>query len=382
MSISNPLALLEILSTLFIFTIGLVALIILIVYLCDISQTKNSIRHNFPVIGHFRPFFFKMGDYFRQYFFTMDREEMPFNRADRNWVYNASDAMDTTLAFGSTKNLMPVGTAIFVSCPFPTLEEDAVSTQPMEIGPFCKNPYLAKSIFNISAMSYGSISKPAIQALSKGAAMANCWLNTGEGGLAPYHLEGNADIVFQIGSAKYGVRDAFGVLAEDKLKALSENPQIKMFEIKLSQGAKPGKGGILPGIKMTEEVAAMRGIPVGVDSISPNRHLEVDNVADILTMINRVRTITQKPVGIKFVVGAYGWIEKLCQEIHLQGIESAPDFITVDGGDGGTGAAPMALLDNVGLPLKESLIMVADILIKFNLKGRIRLIASGKLIRV
>lgn len=378
--VEHPLYVLEFLSMLFIFVIGTIALLIAITFILDISQTKNAIRHNFPVIGHFRPLFIKMGEYFRQYFFTMDREEMPFNRAERNWVYNAADNEETMLAFGSTKNLTPVGTPIFVSCPFPTLEEDASSTMPMEIGPYCKNSYRAKSFFNISAMSYGSISKPALQALSKGAAMAGCWLNTGEGGLAPYHLEGGADIVFQIGTAKYGIRDEFGVLCESKLKEIATLEQIKMFEIKLSQGAKPGKGGILPGIKVTPEVASIRGIPVGKDSISPNRHLDIDSVSDILNAIERVRHIAEKPVGIKFVVGAYGWIEKMFLEIHRRGVESAPDFITIDGGDGGTGASPMALLDNVGLPLKESLVMVTDLLIKYNLKERIRLIASGKLI--
>jgi glutamate synthase domain-containing protein 2 len=153
-----------------------------------------------------------------------------------------------------------------------------------------------------------------------------------------------------------------------------------MFEIKISQGAKPGKGGILPGIKVTPEVAQIRGIPVGKDSISPNRHLDINNVADMLNEVERIRNIAQKPVGLKFVVGSYDWIEEMFEEIYRRGVESAPDFIAVDGGDGGTGAVPMALLDNVGLPLRESLIAVNDLLIKYNLKKRIRLIASGKLI--
>ncbi len=371
---------LEFLSVLFIFFIGTIALVIALIFIIDKTQTKDAIRHNYPVIGRLRYVFLNLGDFFRQYFFSMDREEMPFNRAERNWVKNAANDEDSMLAFGSTKNLSPVGTAIFVSCPFPTLDEDAVPTQPMIIGPYCKNPYAAKSFFNISAMSYGSISKPAIQALSRGAKMAGCWLNTGEGGLSSYHLEGGCDLIFQIGTAKYGVRDEFGVLSEEKLKQMASRDQIKMFEIKLSQGAKPGKGGILPGVKVTREVAEIRGIPIGQDSISPNRHRDIDTVPDILDAIERVRTIAEKPVGIKFVVGAYGWIEKLFIEVHKRGIESAPDFITIDGGDGGTGAAPMALLDNVGVPLRESLILVADLLIKYNLKERIRLIAAGKLI--
>jgi hypothetical protein len=212
-----PLYALEFLSILFIFVIGIIALLIAITFILDISQTSNVIRHNYPVISHFRTLLRNMGEYFRRYFFAMDREEMPFNRAERNWVYKASDNKGTTLSFGSTKNLNPVGTPIFVNCSFPTITKDTAPTKSLEIGPYCKYPYMAKSFFNISGMSFGSISKPAIQALSKGAAKAQCWLNTGEGGLAPYHLEGGADIVFQIGTAKYGVLAEFGILSDSKL---------------------------------------------------------------------------------------------------------------------------------------------------------------------
>jgi glutamate synthase domain-containing protein 2 len=205
-------------------------------------------------------------------------------------------------------------------------------------------------------------------------------MNTGEGGLSPYHLEGGCDIVFQIGTAKYGVRNEDGSLNEDKIKAIAEYDNVKMFEIKLSQGAKPGKGGILPAAKVTEEISKIRGIPVGTDSLSPNRHPEINSVDDILDFIHQVREATGKPVGFKSVVGAYGWLETLCEKVHERGIESAPDFITVDSGDGGTGAAPMPLMDNVGLTIKEALPMVADILTRYGLKERIRLVASGKLI--
>lgn len=377
---AKTMYILEVLSIVFITVIGIVALVLLIIFIIDIVQKKDAIRRNFPVIGRFRPIFIKLGEYFRQYFFALDREEMPFNRAERNWVYYAADNVDTMSAFGSTKNLSSAGSYIFVSCPFPTLETDAVPTKPMVIGPYCKYPYTAKSFFNVSAMSYGSISKPAVIALSNGARMAQVWMNTGEGGLAPYHLEGGADLVFQIGTAKYGVRDDFGILSDEKLAQVANYEQVKMFEIKLSQGAKPGKGGILPGEKVTPEVAAIRGIPVGLDSISPNRHIEIDSVGDILDMVDRVRTISNKPVGFKSVIGAYGWLENMFKEIQKRGIESAPDFITIDGGEGGTGAAPLALLDNVGIPIQESLRMVADMLVKYGLKERVRLIASGKLI--
>ncbi|ROR35047.1 FMN-binding glutamate synthase family protein [Inmirania thermothiophila] len=229
-------------------------------------------------------------------------------------------------------------------------------------------------------MSYGALSRPAVRALSRGAAEAGCWLNTGEGGLSPYHLEGGCDLVFQIGTAEYGVRDAHGRLSEARLRELAARERVRMFEIKLSQGAKPGKGGILPAVKVTEEIARIRGIPPHRDSISPNRHPEIDSTADLLDMIARVRQVTGKPVGFKAVLGAWGWLDELFAEIHRRGIASAPDFITVDGAEGGTGAAPMSLADNMGLPLREALPLLVDRLTLWGLRDRVRVIASGKLV--
>ncbi len=368
------------LSSLLIFAIGVVVLIVITVFVVDISQTADAVRRNYPVIGRFRSLFSTLGEFFRQYFFAMDREEMPFNRAERDWIYSSSKGVDNTVAFGSTRNLTPVGTPIFVNCPYPTLDKDVEETPSVVIGPFCDNPYEARSLINISAMSYGAISKPAVLALSRGAKLAGCWYNTGEGGLSPHHLSGGCDIVFQIGTAKYGVRDDNGGLSEEKLRAVAAHEDVKMFEIKMSQGAKPGKGGILPGAKVTAEIAAIRGIAEGEDSISPNRYPEIDNNAQLLDFIGYIRTVTTKPTGFKCVIGAYGWLERLCEEIHDRGIESAPDFITVDSGDGGTGAAPMPLMDNVGLPIRESLPMVIDILKRYGLRDRIKVIASGKLV--
>ena len=371
---------LELLSTLFIFFVGLAVLAIVFMFFVDILQTKDAVRRNYPVLGRFRYLFSTLGEFFRQYFFAMDREEMPFNRAERDWAYRAAKGKGNTIAFGSTRNLTIPGTAIFVNCPFPTLEKDAAETMPLEIGPYSEKPYQARSLLNISGMSYGAISRPAVRALSNGARMAGCWMNTGEGALSPYHLEGDADIVFQIGTAKYGVRESDGSSSDDKLREVAAHDQVRMFEIKLSQGAKPGKGGILPAAKVTNEISRIRGIPKGTDSISPNRHPEIDSVEDLLDFVDRVRRVTGKPVGFKSVVGAYGWLENLCKEINRRGVQGAPDFITIDGGDGGTGAAPMPLMDNVGLPLRESLPMVADIFHEHGLKDRIRLICSGKLI--
>ncbi|MGB5728120.1 MAG: FMN-binding glutamate synthase family protein, partial [Thiogranum sp.] len=184
----------------------------------------------------------------------------------------------------------------------------------------------------------------------------------------------------QIGTAKYGVRDALGNLSDDKLREVAAHDQVRMFELKLSQGAKPGKGGILPGGKVTEEIARIRGIPAGQDSISPNRHPDINSSGELLDMIERIRSVTGRPVGFKAVIGAYGWLDELFAEINKRGKQSAPDFITVDSAEGGTGAAPMSLMDYMGLPIQESLPLVADKLAEHDLKDRIKLIASGKLI--
>ncbi|RMF08411.1 MAG: FMN-binding glutamate synthase family protein [Alphaproteobacteria bacterium] len=364
----------------FVFAIGALVLVAAALYVIDITQTSHAIRRNYPLIGRFRYLFERLGEYFRQYFFAMDREEMPFNRAQRSWCYRAAKNVDNTVAFGSTRDITPPGTLLFANCPFPTLEQDSVPPAPMLIGTFCKTPYEAPSFFNISGMSYGALSTPAVRALSRGAKMANVWLNTGEGGLSPYHLEGGADIVFQIGTAKYGARDLEGRLSEDRLKILAAMDQVRMFEVKLSQGAKPGKGGILPGVKVTPEIAEIRGIEPGKDSVSPNRHVEVDSVDDLLDLINRIRDVTGKPVGFKAVIGSYGWLDELCEAILRRGVESAPDFITVDSADGGSGAAPMSLMDYMGLSVTESLPMIVDKLMAADLKDRVRVIASGKLI--
>ncbi len=364
----------------FIFVLGALALMIVLVFIHDIVQKKNAVLRNYPVVGHFRGLFERMGEFFRQYFFAMDREEMPFNRAEREWIKKSSEGGDNTVAFGSTRSLNPSGTVIFVNCPFPKLSSDTEEVPSVVIGPFAREPYRAPSIINISAMSYGALSAPAVKALSKGAALANCWINSGEGGISSHHLSGKCDIVFQIGTAKYGVRDKNGQLCDDKLREVAAIGQVKMFELKLSQGAKPGKGGILPAAKVSEEIAAIRGIEANQDSISPNRHLEIDSVPELLDMIERLREVTGKPVGFKTVIGAYGWLESMSEEIHARGIESAPDFISIDSGDGGTGAAPMPLMDNVGIPIKEALPLVVDILARYGLRDRIKVIASGKLV--
>jgi len=370
---------LSVLGNLFLFVIGAILLLVLILFIIDVTQTKDAVRRNFPVIGRFRTVFSNLGEFFRQYFFAMDREEMPFNRAERDWIGHVSQHGSQTLPFGSTRVLKP-GSAIFANGMFPKMEGDHPVEPVITIGPNTPNPYAPKSFFNISAMSYGSISKPAVQALSKGAALAGCWLNTGEGGVSPYHTEGGCDIVYQLGTGKFGARNEDMTLNEDKLKKVCENPNIKMIELKLSQGAKPGKGGILPASKVTQEIADIRGITVGEAAISPNRHVEAPDVEGLLDLIAQIRRVSGRPTGIKFCLGQVQPVRDLIKAIKVRGLDSAPDFITVDGGDGGTGAAPMPLIDNMGLTVRESLPTVDDHLRQAGLRDRIVLIASGKLI--
>lgn len=372
---------LQVFALLFAFALVLLVLYVLYLYLSDVSQTKHAVRRNFPVLGRFRYQFEHLGQFFRQYFFALDREEMPFNRAQRSWVYRAAKNVDSTLAFGSTRPLNQPGDVVFLNHPFPTMEQDAVPPREVTIGEgYVREPYTTSAIFNISGMSFGALSVPAVTALSNGARKAGIWLNTGEGGLSSHHLSGGCDIVFQIGTANYGVRDPDGRLSDDKLRALAQRPQVKMFELKLSQGAKPGKGGILPGIKVTREIARVRGIPEGLASISPNGHPEFNTVEGLLDMLHHLRTVTGKPAGFKAVIGSSDWLHQLCESVQLRGLEYAPDFITIDSADGGSGAAPQSLMDYMGLPINRSLPLVVDLLDQYGLRERVKVICSGKLL--
>ena len=352
---------------------------ILFVFIQDITQKKHGVLRNYPVIGHLRYFFEQLGEYFRQYFFAGDRDEMPFNRATRAWVYRLAKNEGGMIGFGSTYDLHQPGALIFVNHPFPVLEEERLPTPSLILGEnYCKQPFEAHSIVNISGMSFGAISEPAVRSLSRGAAVAGCWMDTGEGGLSPYHLEGGCDIVMQIGTARYGVRDAQGNLSAERLTELAR--VVKAFEIKLSQGAKPGKGGVLPGIKVTAEIARIRGIPEARDSISPNRHRDIANVGELLDRIAWIRDLTGRPVGVKTAIGGWRFLNDLAEAIHKRGFEVAPDFLVIDGGEGGSGAAPQALADHMGLSIDEALPRVVDALIESGLRQRIRVVASGKLV--
>jgi glutamate synthase domain-containing protein 2 len=371
---------LTLLTHAFIMMLGLAVLAAAVFYVVDVTQTKHAIRRNYPLLGRFRYLFEHLGEFLRQYFYSQDREELPFNRAQRSWVYRAAKNVDNTQAFGSTRHADQTGHVVFVNAGFPVLDEEAQTVPPIRFGPYCREPYDSTSIFNVSGMSYGAISRPAVQALSGGAALAGCWLCTGEGGLSDYHLEGGADIVFQIGTAKYGVRNTNGEYSVERLQRIAALPQVKMLELKLSQGAKPGKGGILPGVKVTPEIALIRGIPAGEASISPNRHLDISTNRELLERLQWLRDLSGKPVGIKIVLGDEQWIESLLSTINNMGEAFAPDFITLDSGDGGTGASPLSLIDDVGLSLREALPLLIDRLEQFGLRERIRVVASGKLV--
>lgn len=367
-------------------SIGVIIVIILAVllvfwYLRDITQKRHTVLRNFPIVGHLRFFFEDLGEYFRQYFFLGDRDEMPFNRATRAWVYRLAKNEGGMLGFGSTYNLTESGALVFVNAAFPVLEGDHQPTPPVVIGEgWCRQPFTARSIFNISGMSYGAISKPAVRALSLGAADAGCYMDTGEGGVSPYHLEGKCDVIYQIGTAKYGVRNPLGKLDPDKLKEIAAHEHIRAFEIKMSQGAKPGKGGVLPAAKITPEIARIRGIMEGKDSLSPNRHPETGNMDELLDMVCQVREITGKPVGIKTAIGGWQFMQELAETVNRRGLDCAPDFLCIDGGEGGSGAAPQALADHMALSITEALPRVIDSLIENGLRDRIKVMASGKLI--
>ncbi len=356
-----------------------VVALLFFVFIRDITQKKHSVLRTYPIIGRFRYFFEQLGEYFRQYFFAGDRDEMPFNRATRGWVYRLAKNEGGTIGFGSTYDLHAPGALIFVNHPFPVLEEERLPTPSLVLGEgYCKEPFEARSIVNISGMSFGAISAPAVRSLSRGARVAGCWMDTGEGGLSPYHVEGGSDIIMQIGTAKYGVRDAQGSLSPERLLELSK--VVKAFEIKLSQGAKPGKGGVLPGRKVTAEIAQIRGIPEGRDSISPNRHRDISNMNELLEKIHYVREITGRPVGVKTAVGGWRFMNEMGDIVHRRGLEFAPDFLVIDGGEGGSGAAPQALADHMSLSIEEALPRVVDALVETELRSRIKVVASGKLV--
>jgi glutamate synthase domain-containing protein 2 len=363
-----------------VFIVLLLCAAIAAVYWRDVTQTQHTILRNFPVIGHFRYFSESFGEYMRQYQYLPDWVERPFNRLERAWIYRTAKGISNLVSFGS--ETLPA--FAFRNAPFPILDEEKAAWPAKRVGiaegpGACRVPYDAPSFFNISGMSYGALSHAAVTALSRGAKLAGVWMATGEGGLAKYHLEGGCDIIMQIGTAKYGVRDKDGNLSDDRLREIAAYPQVRMFEVKLAQGAKPGKGGILPAAKVSAEIAAIRGIPEGQASISPNRHTDIANIAELGAFVNRVRSVTGKPVGVKFVAGHPEFLDEWFADC-VTNPTHCPDYVQIDGGEGGTGAAPAPLADYVGLPITQALPMVAAARDRHGLRERIRIIASGKLV--
>ncbi len=351
---------------------------LVVVAIRDLRQTKNAVTHNFPVIGHVRALLSELGPPLRQYLFASDAEERPYNRVTRAWVYASADGGNNAIAFGSQVDHDAVGRMHLLPSLYPTLAtKTAPLPRPGLIGASRPQPYQPNHFVNISGMSFGALSPNAVRALSRGARLAGIYMGTGEGSLSPYHVDGGGDILFQIGPAKFGCRTPHGRFDDDKAREILARPQVKMVEIKLAQGAKPGQGGLLPKEKITPEIAAIRGIPMGQDCQSPNGFEECRDAASLLDFIGRVRGLTGKPVGIKTVVGSAAEIDDLCAEITLRGF--GPDFIVVDGAEGGTGAGPLSLADHVGMPVMDGLIVVDDALRQWGLRDQITVIASGKI---
>ncbi len=343
----------------------------------DILQKKRNILRLYPIVGHLR---FLM-QYFRpqiqQYFIESNTNGKPFSREERELVYNRAKNILDTLPFGTQRDVHEPGFDSITHSMAPR-EVHESETRIIVGGPQCKQPYDA-SRFNISAMSFGAISKNAIRALNRGAKMGNFYHNTGEGGLSKYHLQEGGDVVWQLGTAYFGCRTKEGRFDEKLFKEKANVDQVKMIEIKISQGAKPGHGGLLLAAKITPEIAEIRHVEMGKNVLSPPYHTEFSTPRELLQFITRLRVLTDgKPVGFKLCIGKRNEFLGVCKAMLETGIY--PDFITVDGAEGGTGAAPVEFVDFVGVPLNEGLVFVHNALVGVGLREHIRIISSGKII--
>lgn len=341
----------------------------------DMVQVKHSINRNFPLIGHFRYLFEFIRPEIYQYFVESDTEGVPFDRDQRSLVYQRAKDVRDTIPFGTKKNLYEPGYEWINHslAPVRNVPEDMRVTIG---GPDCSQPYSA-SLLNISAMSYGSLSKAAILALSQGAKLGGFAHNTGEGGISPYHIQGGGDLIWQIGTGYFGCRSDDGDFCESLYAEKSTLPNVKMIELKLSQGAKPGHGGILPAAKLTPEIAAIRHVPMGRDVNSPPGHRAFSTPIELLEFVAKLREMSGgKPVGFKLCVGKRREFLAICKAMIKTGI--TPDFITVDGAEGGTGAAPLEFSNHIGAPLVEGLIFVHNALVGYDVRHSIRVLCSGK----
>lgn len=341
----------------------------------DYCQVKHSIPRNFPLLGRMRYLMEFIRPEIYQYFIESDTEGVPFDRDQRSLIYQRAKDERDTVPFGTKEDVYETGYQ-WVNHSMAPREIHADDMRVAVGGADCAQPYSC-SLLNISAMSYGSLSKNAVLALSKGARLGNFAHNTGEGGISQHHLNGGGDLIWQIGTGYFGCRLDNGRFCKDLYRENSTKSNVKMTELKLSQGAKPGHGGILPAAKVTPEIAAIRHVPIGQDVISPPGHREFDTPVGLLDFVARLRELSGgKPVGIKLCVGKRREFLAVCKAMVKTGI--TPDYIAVDGGEGGTGAAPLEFSNHIGAPMHEGLIFVHNALVGYGLRGKIRLLASGK----
>jgi glutamate synthase domain-containing protein 2 len=343
----------------------------------DIFQTKQSLRRNYPIMAHMRFMLEKIRPEIRQYFLESELDGTPFNRNNRSIVYQRAKGQLDKRPFGTQQDIYSSNFEWINHSlvPVPAVNHDLRVTVG---GPDCKQPY-SLSLFNISAMSFGSLSANAIRSLNKGAKLGNFAHDTGEGGFSRHHKEFGGDIIWEIGSGYFGCRNEDGTFCAERFSAEAANPQVKMIEIKLSQGAKPGHGGVLPGPKVTAEISDARGVPIGVDCISPASHSAFSTPLELVQFVARLRELSGgKPVGFKLCIGHPWEFMGICKAMLETGIQ--PDFIVVDGTEGGTGAAPLEFVDHIGTPMREGLIFAHNCLVGTGLRDTIRLGVAGRII--
>ncbi|MFL9922970.1 FMN-binding glutamate synthase family protein [Herbaspirillum lusitanum] len=342
----------------------------------DVLQKRHAVLRNYPLIGHFRFLFEAIRPELRQYFFEGEMDGRPFSRKKRSIVYQRAKADVDSRPFGTELDVQQQGYEWIGHSLSPT--KIASHDFRVTVGEHRAQPY-SMSVFNISAMSFGSLSANAIRALNQGAKKGNFAHDTGEGSVSAYHREFGGDLVWQVASGYFGCRNADGSFDDEKFAAQAKSPQIRMIEVKLSQGAKPGHGGVLPAAKITPEISATRGIPMGIDCISPAVHSSFSTPIGLLEFIEKLRQLSGgKPVGIKMCIGHPWEFFGIAKAMLQTGI--TPDFITVDGSEGGTGAAPLEFVDHVGMPLQEGLLMVHNTLVGIGLRDKVKIGASGKII--
>ena len=366
--------------------IVLIALVLLAIY--DLIQIKDPICRNYPVIGHGRHFLQELGPKLRQYIVANNNEERPFNRDDRDWVYRSAAKGNNYFGFGTDNDIEGASNYLIIKqSTFPLFDpQPGDKGYDPEYRIECRKTigeargrrkvFQPRSIVNISAMSYGSLSAPAVEAMSKGAAICGCMQNTGEGGVSPHHDHGS-DLVWQLGTGYYGARADDGTFDEHRFVETCDRYNVKAIEVKISQGAKPGRGGVLPGSKVTAEIASIRGIPQGKSCLSPNAHREFSNADEMLDFVERVAELSGLPVGIKSAVGQLEFWNELSNLMKTG--DRGIDFLTIDGGEGGTGAAPLVFSDHVALPFRIGFRRVYQIFEEAGLTDQIVFIGSGKL---